>query len=355
MSCTAAPAVPSLSVSSAPVSTNVIASSDAPIPRFLQLTPAADCTTLGDCSAPYFPNFSVDTSTVTLNGTSWDPAGRDSGSFNTGTGTINFTTSITYVTGGNSNWLSVNPSSGQNSKTLQLTADPLVLQPGAYSAILAINAGTYGVFNVTVNFTVGQPGITIQNVLNAASGASPIVPGSYTALYGLDLAGQNVSVTFGGIPATIVFVSSSQMDLIVPASLSTALADVIVTVDGKTSNRFTVTTALNQPGIFNPGIVNADGSVNSSISPVARGSFVAIYLTGLTVPLTGPLTVNIGGATNLTPIYAGAQGTLPALDQVNVTVPASLPATPSPVPVTICIPGQAGQPVCSNAVNLYIK
>ena len=70
---------------------------------------------------------------------------------------------------------------------------------------------------------------------------------------------------------------------------------------------------------------------------------------------TGQVTVNIGSQTNLIPAFAGAQGTFPALDQINILVPAILPATPNPVPLTVCIPGPDGQPVCSNAVNLYIR
>jgi len=46
---------------------------------------------------------------------------------------------------------------------------------------------------------------------------------------------------------------------------------------------------------------------------------------------------------------------LPALDQVNVTVPSSLPASPNPVQVQVCIPGSTGQQVCSNQVPLYIQ
>ena len=67
------------------------------------------------------------------------------------------------------------------------------------------------------------------------------------------------------------------------------------------------------------------------------------------------MTVNLGNLTNLIPAFAGAQPTLPALDQVNIVVPASLLSGTSPVPLQVCIPGSVGQQVCSNQVSLYIK
>ncbi len=257
-------------------------------------------------------------------------------------------------------FLIITPGTGQltsqNGATLQLFADPSNLQPGIYTANVTISGGAYGTYTLPVTFTVGPPGVTVSNVLNAASGASPVAPGSYAALYGLNLAGQNVSVTFNGLPASIIYTSPTQINLIVPASLGTATAaDVVVRVDGKTSNSFKTALVLNAPGIFNPGIENADGTVNTATNPALNGSFVAVYLTGLSLPLTGQVTVNIGKITNLLPLYAGAQPTLPALDQVNVTVPTALAGSVNPVPLMICIPGPAGQPVCSNPANLYVQ
>ena len=126
---------------------------------------------------------------------------------------------------------------------------------------------------------------------------------------------------------------------------------VVVTVDGKPSVPFSLNLVANAPGIFTPGIVNPDGSTNSTGTPVARGTYVAIYLTGLAVPLTGSVTVNIGNQV-LIPLYAGAQG-LPALDQVNVTIPASL-GTGS-LPLSVCVAGTGGQSVCSNVVSVYVQ
>ncbi|MEP6714577.1 MAG: hypothetical protein ABJC09_03325 [Terriglobia bacterium] len=363
IACTASPIViPTVTASLAPVSNVVIATAEDSIPRFIAVTPGSDCQQNGDCASAYFPRFSADTTPLNLTAPSLGSrVGANLNISNAGGGVVPYTVSVGYQ-GSASNWLTVTPSggqvTGQNGVSLQVFADPSTLQPGTYTATITLNGGAYGTFTAPVTFTVGPPGVTVANVLNAASGTSPIAPGSYAALYGTNLGGQNVSVTFNGLNAQVIFASATQINLIVPAALAGAsAADVVVRVDGKVSNSFKATLALNAPGIFNPGIENGDASasVNSSTNPAANGSFVAVYLTGLASPVTGQVTVNIGNQLNLIPLYAGAQPTLTALDQVNVTIPTALAGTPNPVSLTICIPGPAGQPVCSNAVNLYIK
>jgi uncharacterized protein (TIGR03437 family) len=359
--CTGSIVVPALNTSLAPVSTVGTGTAADPIPRFKAVTPGSDCSQLGDCNANYFPSLSVDTTPINLSGASL--GNRQAATFvasNSGGGILGFTASVTYQSGSGS-WLTLTPTSAQNFANFQVYADPATLQPGTYAATINVSASAGCVVcsaAVPVTFVVGPPGVTIQNVGNAASFQyGTVAPGSYAVLFGQNLSGTNVGVTFNQIAATIVFSSATQINLIVPASLGAQVAaDVLVTVDGKISNSFRVTLALNSPGIFSNGIVNFDGGGgNTSADPVARGSFAIVYLTGLSIPVTGQVTVNIGSETNLIPAYAGAQGTLPALDQFNVVVPATLPASPNPIPLTVCIPGPTGQQVCSNAVNLYIK
>jgi uncharacterized protein (TIGR03437 family) len=348
---------PKLAVETAPVSTVSIATLTDPIPRFVATNPALDCTVKGDCNAFYFPQFTVNTTPISLTGSSL--GGVQSASVatgNAGAGLLNFTTSIAYQSG--SGWLSVSPSSGYNNTTLQVIANPITLAPGTYTATVTVSAGAYGSGTIPVTFVVGPVGVTVQNVGNAASFAyGTVAPGSYAVLYGLNL--LNATVTFNSIPAAIVYNSATQLNLIVPAALGTQQsAAVVATVNGIVSNSFTVGLALNAPGVFNPGIVNSDGSVNSAAHPATRGNYVSVYLTGFSIiggMTTGTVTVNFGTLMNQPTLFAGAQPTLPALDQVNVTVPSSLPASPNPVQLQVCIPGSTGQQVCSNQVSLYIQ
>jgi uncharacterized protein (TIGR03437 family) len=365
VACTGPIPLPVLSAVLAPVSNVAVATASDPVPRFIATTPGSDCQQNGDCSGSYFPHLSVNATPISLTGAAL--GNRQGGSINvanSGGGFLNYSATVAYPSGyTGANWLSVTPASGQNNASLQIYADPGMLQPGTYTATVTINAGSVGTANVPVTFAVGQPGVTILNVGNAASFQyGTVAPGSYAVLFGANLGSASagvsgLGVTFNGLPAQVVFGNATQINLLVPTQLGTqALADVVATVDGKVSNSFRVNLALNAPGIFSNGVVNFDDNVINGVSaPVKRGTYIVIYLTGLTIPLTGDLTVNIGNQLNLEPAYKGPQGTYPGLDQVNIVVPASLAATPNPVPLTICIPGPAGAPVCSNSVNLYIK
>lgn len=348
---------PAVNATLAPVSTVATASGTAPVPRFVAATPGSDCSVLSDCNAPYYPKLSVDQTPVNLTGSSLgDPQSAFVRVGNSGAGQLAFTTSVAYGSG--ANWLTVSPPSGFNSVTLQVIADSSKLAPGTYTATVTVSAGQYGSGTIPVTFTVGPVGVVVQNVGNAASFTyGTVAPGSYAVVYGLNMAGKSVSVTFNGLPASLVYTSATQINLIVPTALAAQQgASVIVTVDGLASNAFKVALVQNAPGVFNPGIVNfVGGQVNTVTTPANRGDIVLVFLTGLATPVTGQVTLNIGGLTNVIPLYAGAQGTLPALNQVNVVVPSSLPASPSAVPLQVCIPGTVGQQICSNSVNLYIK
>ena len=351
---------PAVAAQFAPVSAVSIATAADPLPRFMATPAASDCRQLNDCGAAYLPALSVDTAPIKLTGSS--QGNKQSALIrigNTGAGLLYFTTSVAYQSGTTqSGWLTVSPASGVNNITLQAIADPSTLLAGTYNATITVNGGAYGSATVPVTFTVGAPGVTIVNIGNAASFQyGTVAPGSYAVVYGTNLAGKNVSVTFNGLPANILYDSPNQINLIVPSALGSQQgAAVIASVDGAAGNTFRVNLAANAPGIFSPGVVNfADGTVNAADHPTERGAFVTVYLTGLAIPTTGQVTVNIGNQTNLIPSFAGAQPTLPALDQVNITVPASLPPSPNPAPLQVCIPGPAGQPVCSNQVNLYIR
>ena len=351
------PYIPQFTEMPAPVSSVTTANATAAIPRFVATPAGSDCKVIGDCMASYYPVLSANQTSLSLTGLSL--GGTQTASVqitNSGYGLLPFTTSIAYQSG--SGWLSVTPTSGATSTqpvTLEVAANPGQLAQGTYSATLTVNAGNYGIANIPVTFMVGPVGVTIQNVGNAASFQyGTVAPGSYAVIFGLNLSGA--TVTFNSLPATIIYNSATQLNLIVPPQLGQMQGAIVsASVNGMMSNGFQVALALNAPGIFTPGIVNLQNStINSAGQPASLGSNISVYLTGLTIPLTGQVTVNIGNQTNLIPLYAGAQPTYPALDQINITVPASLQPTGA-VPLQVCIPGPTGQPVCSNTVSLYVQ
>ncbi|MCU1262398.1 MAG: hypothetical protein JWO80_5283, partial [Bryobacterales bacterium] len=348
------PVIAHEAVSFAPISTIATATTSDPIPRFAALAPPSDCQALGDCGASYFPALSVDTTSLQYSA----PAG---GAFqtkyvrvnNTGGGFLLFTAALTFQNGG-TKWLTADPPSGLNNATVRLDANPAGLAQGTYGATLTINAGTAGTRTIPVAFTVGPPTVTISSITNAASfQPGPLVAGSLATIKGLNFATSNVSVTFDGVPAQVLYSAAGQINLLVPPSVvAKTQSQIVVTVNGNSSGPQTVQLAPTAPGIF--GVLNQDNTLNGTASPERAERVIQIFATGLISQVSGPVTVNIQGQNNLTPIYADAAPGLTGVQQVNIAVPAGLPS--GPVSLAVCAVGtNPAQPVCSPAATLTLQ
>ena len=363
-----APATASETVSFAPVSTVGAASTSAPVPRFEGVTtPPNDCTILGDCDAGYFPKLSAVTAGLNLTAT----AGKNSDNGyiavdNVAGGTLNWSASVLYNQG--SGWLTLAPSSGQDNGTIEVNANAQGLAAGNYTATITVTGGPYagsanfpltltvtaasttGTGTGPTNVTITNP-MTISSVVNAANFASaPIVAGSLSTILGANLAGKNVSVTFDGIPATLLYTSASQINLLVPASLaSESASNMAVTVDSATVSVL-VPVSPAWPAIFNPGVLNQDYSLNSPAAPASAGSVLQIFLTGM--PDNAPVTVVFGSQSGLTPLFAGAAPGLSGVQQVNVAIPAGAGSGSTPLAVCAAV---SGRQFCSTGLPVYVK
>jgi uncharacterized protein (TIGR03437 family) len=194
-----------------------------------------------------------------------------------------------------------------------------------------------------------------MSVVNGATfAAGPLVRGSFGTIKGTNLSGQNTTVTFDGVPATVVYTSSDQLNFLVPAQLSPrSSAQVVVTADGLPSAAQSVQLADVAPGIFNPGILNQDNTVNSASNPALVGSVIQIFTTGLLPPEAGAVVdVKVHDAANLTPLYSGQAPGVPGLQQVNVRVPAGLPGITTEV--VVC-GTTAGKRVCSPPTPITLR
>ncbi len=98
-----------------------------------------------------------------------------------------------------------------------------------------------------------------------------------------------MQVLFDGNPAPLTYVSAIQINAIAPVGLTgKSSTQVQVTYQGLTSNAMAVPVQATAPGIFaadgsgtgGGAILNQDYSLNVRLNPAARGSVVAIYLTG---------------------------------------------------------------------------
>jgi len=375
-------------VSFAPISTVATASPTAPIPRFEQVTPASDCSLLGDCDADYFPHLSVDWSgTVQLAGVSGSPLTTPAyiPVHNTGGGTMQWTATAQYTNG--SGWLTLEIDTG----TLRIFGVPKALAAGTYQASVTVDGGPLagsvalpvtlvvspaaagtgttggtGTSSGSGSSTGGSSGsnsgsgsstppatpvVTISQIVNAATFQStPLVPGSLGTVIGSNLGGKVVGVTFNGLSAGILYSSATQINLQVPSALAGQnSASMVVTADGNSSSPQTVILAAAWPAIFAGGVLNPDYSVNGAGSPARPGNVISIWATG--IPNGATVSVTLGNRTNLVPLYAGPAPDVIGVQQVNVEIPSD--AAAGAVPLSVCA-SMGSATACSPAYTVTV-
>jgi uncharacterized protein (TIGR03437 family) len=96
-----------------------------------------------------------------------------------------------------------------------------------------------------------------------------------------------VQVLFSGFPAPLTYVSSTQINSIVPYEIA-GIPNPFVQVkySGQSSNAVQLTSALTSPGIFatngtgQAAVLNQDGSANGPTNPEAAGNIVSVFMTG---------------------------------------------------------------------------
>ena len=328
-------------------------------------------------------------------------------------GAVNFTAAANS-TGG---WLGIDTTSAStpangNPKTINVTVDPAKFPAGTTSGSnlqgsVTINAPGVLANPLTVNVTVSvtsAPVPTATLILNSASiSAAAIAPGELIAIKGTNLGpstsavftvNQNgtvsptlsgVQVLFNGISGIPTFVSSTQINVIVPWELAafSGTVQVVVVFNNVQSAPLTVNLAPISPAIYTQ---NASGSgqaaaVNLSpgalspyngppggvypgttqlLAPAAQGSFVAFFLAGCGQTSPNSATGTVNSSTQLAYVkgwtdeatqtvvsatiggkpahvqFAGAAPTLVSgVCQVNLQVPTGVPGNAVAVTVTI--------------------
>ena len=206
---------------------------------------------------------------------------------------------------------------------------------------------------VTLTLNSGSAVPLISAVVNAASFAAGVAPGSLATLFGVNLAGA--SVFLNGVDVRPFYASDTQVNFYVPAETPIGEAVLSVTAPSGLQVSSTISLVGVQPGIFSGAVVHSGTVVSALTTPVAAGEFIEIYCTGL-----GP-TRNSGGlartavtptvyfgATAATPSYSGLAPGFVGLYQVNVQVPAGLPSGTLPLVITS---GNA----FSNEVKIEVK
>ncbi|HYM10190.1 MAG TPA: beta-propeller fold lactonase family protein [Bryobacterales bacterium] len=212
-------------------------------------------------------------------------------------------------------------------------------------------------------------GGAIVSVFGTFPGVTPQQASTFPLLTTLG----GASVTFNGLPAPLIYASSSQINLVAPTRLfGLSSAQVAVSVGSSTSAPVTVAVAPAGPGIFisdpttgTGAFEHLDGSLVTSSSPVHRGETVEMFLTGMgdTSPRPGdgqPAPSNQFSQTLLTPTvlvnglaaasvrFSGLAPGFSGLYQINFDVPQSAPS--GSVSVNVAAAGHI-----SNTVKLAVQ
>jgi len=267
-----------------------------------------------------------------------------------------------------------NPSSSVSSATPMVEAPLIGTTSSPFTRTVAPLANQSAIANLTVsgvtilpwNYDAAVAPPNITSVVNAGSSGTDIAPGGLISVFGTQLSPVNMAsseiplptalanscLSVNGLPVPILYVSPNQVNAQMPYQ---AIGDVtlILRTPGGQSNNYNLVIEPNAPSVFLgsvgpdtniPTVVrNDDGELVTPSHPIHRKSNTAlvIYLTGLgpTSPAvatgqpapSNPLaysnlqpTVTLGGV-NLPVIFSGLAPGLVGVDQINVSVPFSVP------------------------------
>jgi uncharacterized protein (TIGR03437 family) len=234
------------------------------------------------------------------------------------------------------------------------------------------------------------PVSNVPSILSAASwSTASVAPGEMLAAYGQNLSPGTPDEIFGPLPplyygnavsivdsanqtwtAPMAFVSPDQVTFLVPAGVAAGAAKVNIISSAGTQTAGNIQVASVAPSLFTlngSGLAAADAvrvsaagvqtpeavyqatsGASFAASPISMGAttdqvYLALFGTGIQAAGTAGVTVTVNGV-NAPVVYAGAQGSFPGLDQVNVLLPASL-AGKGTVEVQLTAGGVAANPV----------
>ncbi|MGD0774625.1 MAG: hypothetical protein ABSC05_17570 [Candidatus Solibacter sp.] len=253
------------------------------------------------------------------------------------------------------------------------------------SAVISLTVSGFTVLPWNYDVAVAPPKIT--SVVNAADGTAPVAPGGLISVYGQQMSPVNMAtseiplptalgescLTVNGVAVPVLFVSSQQINGQLPFNV-VGNAQMTLRTPGGISDNFNFSILSAAPSVFRTGaagpetglatITRADnGEFITPTNPVHPGDSIVIWATGLGVtsppvgsgmsapsnPLASAVNqpvVQLGGVA-LNVGYAGLVPGSVGLDQINATVPNS-------VPQGLSIPLVIAQGASSTTLNVRV-
>jgi uncharacterized protein (TIGR03437 family) len=306
------------------------------------------------------------------------------------------------------NFVVVSPSEGTAPTDVLIAANLNVIQylpPGEYGLTLVfstVDAPSSSDCLAVVQLTLfAPPPPAVTSVVSAASLQPAISPGEVVSIFGANIGTPpvssqydytglfpttlgNTTVTFGGTPAPLLYVSTTQINAVVPFEVAGQKnVDVVVTHDSVAAPSVAVPIVDTSPAIFTTtqtgkgqgAIQNATGpeasTPNSVDNPAPQGSGIAIFATGgglLTQTGVGlptrvvqdgsiflefqtglapaaAVSLTIGGQPARILYAAAAPYEVLGMLQVNAVVPSNIGSGPQPVVLTVGKNNNASQQV----------
>ncbi|MCW5981195.1 MAG: hypothetical protein KIT09_24140 [Bryobacteraceae bacterium] len=237
--------------------------------------------------------------------------------------------------------------------------------------------------STTVELTLSRrPPPNVSHVTNAATlQPGPLAPGQVVSIFGeylgtppvssqFDSGGLypttlgNSTVAFNGVPGALLYVSTNQINAVVPWAVGEKSVEILVRHDGANAPAVSVPLAETAPGIFTAtgngrgqgAIINNGISFNSVENPAPKGSVITMFGTGgglwtepflegsiflgssVRIALTAAVSVTIGGRPAAIQYAGPAPYQVAGMFQINARVPLDIGSGPQPLVVTV---GQA--------------
>ena len=218
-------------------------------------------------------------------------------------------TQVAYNVQSDATWLTATPVTGSTPSTLSVAVNVAGLAAGNFTGRLTITptGSLSGVQATVITVNLAMEQVPIPNVTGFANAATftpgSLAPGMIISLVGSNLGpitavnGQvvggrfttsvaGVRVLFDGVPAPILYASSTQINAVVPYSLAgRASTRMSVEFNNILSNTIEPRLVDTNPGIFTTdgrqaAMFNENGTFNGPANPAAAGSIVVIYVTG---------------------------------------------------------------------------
>ncbi len=281
------------------------------------------------------------------------------------------------------------------------------LPVGTRRVHIALSFGSTNSMADDIAFTLaapnGPPVISPGGIVSASAfgGFTAISPGSWIEIYGTDLAAttggwsgsdfQNgvaptklggTTVSVGGQPAFIDYISPGQIDALVPSNAPTGAQAITVTNANGTSDKFWLIVNPTQPGLLAPpsftisgkqylAAILSDGSFalpanaipGVATRPAHAGETITIYGVGFG-PVSGGITAGtivtqqnslttplqfVFNTTSVTPVYYGLAPSFTGLYQFNVVVPTA--GVNNALPISFSLGGAKGSQTLYIAVQ----